>query len=249
MQNFEEHIEQIESYLEGKLSEEERRDFEKRLAADASLKKEVDVYRKLIKGIESAGTSNFLSKMNDWEQEISGMEIGKPQQKNPWKLYAIAALIIMFVMPFGYLIIQNANSSSDEIFAEYFEPYEDLISERDAGVEPELVRGMEHYNSKEFGQAIKQFTSYLNNSPDDLEVQLYLAIAFLANDEPHFAEKGFTNLMAFPDNLFYPQVQWYYTMCKLKLGKNGELKKLVNEISSDPDHDYYQLALKLKSDL
>ena len=68
------HIELIENYVEGKLSEREKQDFETRLIVDSEFKEEFDLYNTVVAGIQDAGRENLKTKLKLADDELDNKQ-------------------------------------------------------------------------------------------------------------------------------------------------------------------------------
>jgi hypothetical protein len=99
------HLELIEAYLEGNLSEEEKVDFEVRLLVDKDLEEEFELYKKIVGGFKDIQTENIRQKLQAIDDEIDSNS-HKPSTKFYWWaglaacLIFVQILIILFLFQF-----------------------------------------------------------------------------------------------------------------------------------------------------
>jgi tetratricopeptide (TPR) repeat protein len=238
-------IELIESYLEDRLSESEKADFEKRLGSDPEFEKEYNDFKKLIQGIDVFGADEFSSTVAGWEGEIKA----KSQTQNRtqrYRLYAAAAIILMVLLPIGYLLLNPfSGNSNDALFAAYFEPYDDVITSRAGVADDALIQGMKLYEAGSFKESMRFLKNYVKDQPNDDEARFYLAITALASGELDIAQKELTELLQNKEYLFYEQVQWYLALTYLKADNHDQLTRVLTTILANDSHSYFSKSTEL----
>ena len=103
-----EEIQQIESYLRGEMTMEERREFKQRLDKEPQLQEEVDAYQKVFEGFEGMKMQAFEDRLAEWNKKLPKMEQtplkeeARPVRRlSPW--WAAAASIIGLIGLFWWM--------------------------------------------------------------------------------------------------------------------------------------------------
>ena len=208
-------LELFDRYLQGNCRPEEAQFFEQRLNDEPELKKEFEAFK----------TAVFLLKRGGFKELVNEEE--KPGKSPFLKIGWLIVLIIALLAVFYFFNNQQEEKSTDQIFAEYFEPFPDLISTRSSaqGVD----RAMEAYNNGDYNIALQMLDT---NQYDQPIVHLYRAISRLAIKEGQ--EHSFQDEIDFlPENhLFDEEVKWYQVLYQLKsddISGAIELLKDINE--------------------
>lgn len=104
----------IMSYLKGRLSAEETALFEKEIADDAALRKEVALQRFEMEGMESLVKEDLFKKIAKWEEEETGQAKTPPKTNSKWwRWLRILVPVLLVVVVVVFLIrIYNPPSGS-----------------------------------------------------------------------------------------------------------------------------------------
>lgn len=141
------------------------------------------------------------------------------------------------------------SSSNKQIFDDNFIAFEDKISQdidlmlstRSVGDNEShaflrMIReGMEHYNKKEYDQAIPIFEEYLekNTAASDYnQIKFYLAVSFLGQNETEKSVKIFENLAQLDGEEIQEDSKWYLSLAYARIGKTAEAKIQLEELAS-----------------
>ena len=171
---------EIDRYLQGKMDETEKVSFEKRMADDIKLRKEVELQRSIIKAVRK----------EQLEKIIQRAEVRIVKQKNIRQLvitigsFAVAASLLGFFYV-GYL--NNCANLADRFYAAYtYTPIpsrgeESLPLTKSDSLFFEALKQLQKGNSR---GAINQLENLLNNpgemrAASDPAVKWYLSLAYL----------------------------------------------------------------------
>jgi hypothetical protein len=248
MEQDEENIDLIEAFAKGELSESELADFERRRVIDPEFANEVADYLLIIKEIQTSQNRSFYNKVKGWETEITRQE-SEAKVIPMRRILSIAATVLIIALATGYAILRILpGQSNDELFAEHFQPYEDVITER-SGDESALQQGMSLYNERKYSMAIPHLETYLNEKPTEAAVQLYLGISYLADNKTSKAKDLFESLIRNEQGLYKDVAQWNLALFYLKTNEYELLKKTLQEIIARKDHPYGVEAAALNEEL
>jgi len=153
---------------------------------------------------------------------------------------------------FAALFLFAACGTKDDssLFDQYFEPYQDLISGQEVNeLNKDLVGGMRSYSAKDYGNAIKQLSTFSEKYPDLASPYLYMGISQLAQGNSFKAELQFDHIDNIVPNNFIDQSQWYSALCLLQSGQIDRCKEDLNTIISKSSHAYHSEAEALFSEL
>lgn len=116
------------------------------------------------------------------------------------------------------------------------------------GLKLTLSKGIDAYNSKDYKDASKYFSAYIDgtNTAQTTEVKLYLGIALLAENQAEKAEPYFKDVIKNVE--FRADGEWYLALTYLRNNKIAKAKKALNKIiKQKPEHNYYAKAQALKA--
>jgi tetratricopeptide (TPR) repeat protein len=238
----EKNIDLIEAYAKGALTASDLSDFEKRRSADPAFAREVANYLLIIKEIRSAEERAFSEKVKGWEK---GTERKEGNILPLRKMLAIAATVLILAVASGYFIFEfSSGPTNDELFALYFQPYEDVISERSGGKDT-LQQGMDLYNQGKYSEAIPYLEKQMAKNPKDPAVTCYLGISCLADGKIAKAENLMTTLVHGEPGLFTEIAEWNLALIYLKKNEQPLLRKQLLHIGEQKEHLYSNEAVML----
>lgn len=243
----EKNIELIESFYKGNLRGEELRAFNQKRREDRSFDQEVEDYLLIFESIKNEGEREFLNNLKNWENEISQKQETPVYNIN--RILAVAATVLVLIIPLTYWWISEQSSvNSNDLFVAYFQPYDDVVSERSNEVDDFQV-GMSAYNNNNYEQAIKHLKLVREQDSNKNAANLYLGIAYLANNQPDDAEQLFSLLKNSDDGLYKEVAEWNLVLTYLKKDKTDLLEKELNNILRRKSHLFKKDAERLKNDL
>lgn len=238
MKNFND-IEQIKAYLDGKLSESDVAEFEKQLAADGDLKKEIAAYDTLFKGFKYLNEESFSEDVKTWGNELRTKENVKQIGKKEGKIralyrYVAVAASVLLLLGFGMNWWAGQHFSNEALANEYYSP--PLNSGTMGGPDESLLKPIntffesahEAYSGGDYEKSLKTF-----------------------NDLSRVLESNRQNLDELTYRLYSENSDWTRLMIWLKTNQTGtaEFENLLNEIAADSEHAYSEQAQKLKKNL
>ncbi len=248
MEEEEKNIDLIEAFERGELTGEELADFERRRANDLVFANEVADYLLIMKEIRLSQEQIFGDTLKKWEKEIDKQGEGKkviPMRQ----ILSIAATLLIVAIAAGYAILQFYSvKDNTELFTAYFNPHEDVISQRSAE-QGFLQQGMNLYNQKNYTGAIPYFQKYLEENPGEASVECYLGISYLADGKINEAKDLFERLIRNDKGLYKEIAQWNISLIYLRLNNEELLKRGLRDIMAQRDHFYEKEATSLYKEL
>ena len=242
--------EYIEAYIMGRLSDNEKKEFEAALTQDPELQKKLENEQFLIQGIEHQSKSRLkahFQALEEQEKNKSGKAAG-PSLSVGLK---IAAALIILLVPIYFLFIWEESNNYEEIYSAHFTAYPVLQEgtvrgEKDAGLKS---KGLEEYQNGNYSGAIESLSSYLSKN-EDAVTRFYLGISYLANEEPDLARSTLKELPTSAEFRFSEQAKWYRGLASLRSGETSEAVKLFEELKRDTnDPNIREKCRKILKDL
>jgi tetratricopeptide (TPR) repeat protein len=244
----EENIDLIDAYVKGELAGSDLADFEAKRANNPSFDHEVTDYVLIMKEIRASQENAFVDKLKGWENEIEAS--GEHVKVIPIRrILSMAATLLLLALAGGYLLWNHLGQPDhDALFAQYFQPYDDVISERSTD-EGAKEQGMNFYNQSKYREAIPFLEKVIAEHPDDTAVACYLGIAYLADNRLTKARDVFENLGQGSPGLFKEVAEWNLALIHLKMNQEVLLKEELQLIMSKKDHLYAEKAEELYKQL
>lgn len=232
-------------YLANNLKPDQLQEFERRLKEDPQLREEVSQLTDLDQGLRALALDEFKQEVRGWERMAGKSTIR-------WRPMAIAASLLLLLIPVWF-IFQESSRSSEDLFIAYYQPYEEVITSRGADDSAAvsglhlLTGGLEAYNDRSFQQCAELLSEYLKLNPAEHRVALYLAIAQLELGLQQAAEINFEKAQL--DPAFRQQAQWYQALSYLKFSDIDKASQLLSLISAQDNHYRRQQASTLLKEL
>lgn len=250
MDNFE----LIERYLQNKMSESERSDFEFRMSTDIDLKTEVDDMRDLIIGIESHGLKNALkgrkiggSASNSSESESTDIDnIVSINRERSFSFRSIAAAAsIAGIFFLGWLILQSPANSEDQLFADAFYTDPGLPTPMSETNNYSFYDAMVDYKMEKYDVALEKW----NQSNLIIGIDTLNFYRGMANLNQEKLDQSLSFLEAIDNTSpLYNKANWYKVKILISQGKYQEAKSLLKTIpkTTNPYYDNILSYLKEK---
>jgi len=225
----------IERYIHNEMQGQEIVEFEKALEEDAQLKSEY----LLRKEVEDALSETDILDLREQLDHISDsyfQHAARPGFVKIWhrSKHWIAAASFTILISIGGLTYYHSHQppSKDEIFTEYYKPYEVTVSFRSADTEINslLTNALQAYQQENYNEALGLFQQVLEKR-NDISAQMYSGISYMEIEKYRKANKSFQDVIKAKDNLFIDQAKWYSAMCYVKLGEIQNAKSLLMELS------------------
>ncbi|MFT5833772.1 MAG: tetratricopeptide (TPR) repeat protein [Cognaticolwellia sp.] len=170
----------------------------------------------------------------------------EPQKKN--KAFLIGIILVILLILGVTSFFRTAKSTESELFTAYFEPFPDVIVNRNEEESDLLTIGMAAYNYSDYTIAAIRLEQFLNR--DDISednqknTPIYVGISNLAIGNINSAVQYFKTIIEQHDT-FKAQAEWYLALAYLKKGDLGNCEKKLRNIQSKSKHDYHSEAVEL----
>lgn len=252
-------LDQIEDYIEDRLSTTERTAFEKQLSKDAALQNEVNFYQNLQLATNSlAKKENFRKTIQSVDQELeansffqaSSVDIGKkksPKPRSLWIPISIAASFLILLWIGGRQ--WGKTHYTNEILASNFEPFEiGTVGTRGSTLlENQLQKGIYAFENRSYPDAIQSFLTIPSDHPLYPESTYYLAHTYMIQQNYDAAIDQFRIVVNTESILYNDRAEWYQLRAMLLAERTQPmLNQQLDKILANPNHGYYEQAKQLK---
>ena len=152
------------------------------------------------------------------------------------------SLIILAAVLLGvaYLFWQKSNSvkSTDQLFAEYYEPFNYSNTSRNGEQQSPFGLGV-LYREKKYQEVIDQFETYFKQN-DNLDSDLLLAvgIAYTETNQPYKAVYQFDRIIDNRDFNYSDTALWYKALALLKANEIEDCQRILNQLVEDDSSEY-----------
>ncbi len=235
--------EEIERYLDGEMTEQERVAFEERLADDAVLKAEFAVLYEIVKQVKENKRASLKSLLEKTDAELDNKTSTKTIPLQPKRNYltAIAASLVL-VLGISVAWYSMKLNTNEKLAAKYWQ--------KDAGLpvlmaeNKEIIfdNAMSAFKAGEHKFAYKQFEKIPTNDT----VAYYKA---LCQHELNQSPKE--NLLLVANNnesVFNAKAKYYLLLVYIKDNNKAEAKKTLQELLTNTTHPYYNSIQQLSKE-
>ncbi len=239
-------IELFTAYLEKDLTNADRQSFEKRLTLDVDFNTEFKEFQDVYNILENQFSKERLSVLDSiqaartqFERNSSSSGVSrKVFPFKPWQM-GVAASILLVI---GLFFFNNSGKPTYSDFAIHDAIVLTVRSETDS-----ISKNAEtKFNSGNYQQAIVYFDALLKQSPQNIEIELYKAIAQIETNDFISAEK-LLQAISRGNSVYVSNALYWHALSKLKQKKYSEAKSILLNISSESEE--YSKAQKLLSKL
>lgn len=221
----------IEKYIANELSNDELKWVEQQLQENKDFAKQLKMQIELEKSIGQNDVIDLKNKLNSAYNEFITNE-KKVIKFNFIRKLAIAASIILLVGIASVLLLTEKKYTSQELFAEYYKPYENIFTTREVNRTEERVftSAFEKYENGKYKEALIDFEFLLEKEPNNEFLLFYAAISEIELGKINNAIKKLTKISKNIDGVFYQQAQWYLGLSYLKINENKQAREIFKSI-------------------
>ncbi|BDS13631.1 tetratricopeptide repeat protein [Aureispira anguillae] len=182
--------------------------------------------------------------------------------------YAVVVIILLSLLPLGYQYL-NVGMTADELFVDNFTTHKIIDSKKHRGLESEAENTIAEvdaaailavrskailaYNKKNYSEATKYFKAYMTTTAktkDKGEVELYLGLAYLGDNQTTKAKNLFKKMSKRGSKGRKQDAEWYLVLTLLKENNVEQAKKnLAKILHQKRAHTHKEKALKLQQQI
>jgi len=199
----------FEAYLAGDLSESDVKEHLKRLENDQEYRESFELYKSLNEHLKNQNEEK-LGQFKDSVSDISKNYFeSRSKPKFGWVKMALAASIVIAIGL--YFILGKISKPQYEEIAQIPTIH---LTERSA--DNELYSQAENaFNQEQYEKAIGLFEQILKTDNQNQNMRLYLAIAYMENDDIDNARKIYDEIIQ-KENAYSEEALWYAALNELK---------------------------------
>ncbi len=236
---------QIEAYLSGDDTPEDRRSFKQTIDTDPQLANEVKLWQNVDDALSNESTLDFQQKVTDAGKDYlaaTGSPTAKIRRMGiSRRLLSIAAGVLVLVASSVLIwqLNQDDPTSGQELYAANFTPYQ-IVPETVRSTEElllsssKLSKGLIEYQEKDFTAAAATFESLLPDYEDSMNLVFPLANAYL-NQQPartSLAAEQFQRVIDNDQSAYVPRAKWYLALIRIQEEDFAAAKSLLEEVKA-----------------
>lgn len=225
--------EEIEAYLKNRLPPPERDAFERRLADNEALRREVALQRRLDDGLDAALLRRRFA--------VARREQLQYRRRRQRTTYALAAAIsVVLLTTVGVLVQSLRPSPAQRAFREFYEP--ELPFRQDVA-SAALTDALTEYYAGRYDEALRRLSAL----PDDLsgQVPYYRGLSLLALNRPAEAESHLRQARQGSDPVIRRRADWYLALTYLRADDTTRAAPQFRRIAADTLHPFHDRATDL----
>jgi len=237
--------EQIDAYLSGDDTPEDRRGFKQAINADPQLANEVALWKNIDDALGDESNLDFQQKVTAAGKDyLAATDSPKAKVRRMGvsrRLLSIAAAVLALVVS-SVLIWQASQESTangQELYAANFTPYK-IVPETVRSTEElllsssSLAKGLLEYQEKNYTAAATTFESMLPEYEDSMNLVFPLANAYL-NQQPaqtSLASDLFQRVVDNGQSVYVPRAKWYLALIRIQEEDFTTAKSLLEDVKA-----------------
>lgn len=233
MELTEDQYDEIDDYLNKRMSPARTTAFRQRLEQDAALRQEVAMQHLMNQGLEAAAL----------KQQFKALRQGVQRQRITRRVGQgmVAALVILLVGVGYWLYDRTLSLSPTAAFEAYYQPAP--RARADVFLDARLAEARANYYAEKYGLSLSQLASL---PTDSLRlVPFFRGLDLLMLNRPREAVQNLTLARQSPDLPTRQQADWYSALCYLQANDVKQAKKSLITIRDTPSHVYQAVAAEL----
>lgn len=229
------HEENIEKYVRGELSPEEKNAFEKKLATDEKSVEELAVHRKNMLAIKAAVRQKLRGEVGAAYSAIN-QKTGRRILFR--RVMAVAAGIVMLIA--AGIIWMNGSSGKiapGALYAKHFEmPAAPSVRNGMQQVNPKWQNAVDFFAGGKYKSAIPLLQELLTDESFGQRetAKLLLGTCLLSEGDTNGAIEILDQIT--PESTYQQDAEWYHALALLKGGNLGEAKQAFEKIAAQERH-------------
>jgi tetratricopeptide (TPR) repeat protein len=211
-------IEEIEAFLEGEFSLQDKDAFIQELTDNSDLRSEVNLVKDMNKAFSEKDISGLRNLLNHiaLQSKHTGLYSVLPVQSKKITHGRIYAAVLFFLVGLSSLI-WHVNNSERSGYDRYFAPPEAISTFRSAGtlVYGDMDKGFQFYNQGQFSSALNCFIRVLQTNEKDPVAHFFAGASFQSLHQYQKALDHYQEVINHRDNPFLEQAEWLTALCYL----------------------------------
>ncbi len=236
-------LENIEAYLEGKMSKVDAIRFEEEMAVNPDLQQEVEIMRAIHDATELDIEDDLRRQLDQLAQQ-SKKRMRTPQIPTWSQIITAASFALLLGLGINYFL--SDGQGLKKFTAREYVNYEIQHTRTD---NTQAVTSWEKsLTNPDRKDAINALTSYLETNPQDWNANFALADLYYRNKNLSSAKLYFDKVIDGQSAIWMERAQWNRILISVDIW-DTRAETILNRILKDPDHSYHQQAVTLQEKL
>jgi len=229
----------IARYFSKSLSPEAQKEFDHLMAIDSEFAKEVAFQNNLKIAIKKEEQDALKKELQDFETEENSPSFN-------YKKWLVAASVAAVLALTGFWYFGESNLSNDQLFANNFEPYNNVTYPIVRGENSNDLKAKAFiaYEAKNYKDALNTFDTLLIKG-EDAAISFYKANALLKLNRVDEAIVILSDNADLPD-ILEAQQKWYLALAYIKIASNDKATTTLKALIKDGTHKKKEAEQLLK---
>jgi hypothetical protein len=240
------HIELIEAYVEGRMSEADRAAFEVRIQTDADVFEEYELYQKIRTSFSDIQEERMRDQFGRIDRDMDLEKTDGAGGSSGLRIWmAVAAVTVMAILIF-WKLFSGKFDSGQKIAASL--PVEEGLPVLMSSVDRNklFADAMTQFKLEDFRASSVLFSELSVKDPLNDTLLYFSGYSFLKLTEYPSAIDCFEKVVGQPGSIFFKKSQYCLSLAYWGAGKKGKAEELSDLILQDPDHPYFQETDRVK---
>ena len=237
----------VEQYLDNTLTAEWKTTVENLRKTDIELEGEIKFQQSVILDMNEAAEVELKSEISKILPPLGTVRNIGDKRRSTIRyaiVFAAACIGLLIIFKFGPW---QSTVTQPSLYAEFFEPYPMLISNRSVAKQELEKSAIESYLSEDYSKSLRQFDELINVDSANAQYILYAAISALESSDTEKARSYLNALEQYES--YREQAEWYTALSWLKDNDRDRTIESLTVIINDRGHYYQSAARKLLRDL
>jgi hypothetical protein len=233
----------IENYLEGKLDQAERLEFEEMLTHDKNFHEEIKLHKEVNEAIKDDELFLFREKLSKVVNDNIKKTLILTASSRKFIKFPVAASII-FLIVFSLWQILSFDSPK-ELYSNYYEPYQPDISTRSVNTSNDKIQlSSILYQDGDYNKSFDILRSYLEKNPENQIASFYYSLNAIELNKYDVAISGLKKIEKDAATPIALHARWYLAMTYLKTNNTAEARFYLLRLVEDENY-YTEKARKI----
>jgi len=233
----------IENYIEGKLDQAEKLEFDEMLLNNKDFPAEIKLHKEVNDAIKDDELYLFREKVNQVLHDNIKKTFILTAFSRKFIKYPVAASIVLLI---GISLWQILSfNSPKELFSNYYEAYQPDISTRSVTTTNDKIQlSCILYQDGDYKKSFDVLQSYLSKNPDNQICSFYLSLNAIELDKYDIAISGLKKIERDATTPIALHARWYLALTYLKINNTAEARVYLTRLA-DSENYYSEKAKKI----
>jgi hypothetical protein len=234
-------IEELESYINNELSNEELASFEAELTSNQRLMDEIGLIKNIDLALSETDVMQLRNNLHNIASEIASNKQTERSFAGKFKakrivLSTVAASLILLLGITGIM----SRQSQDDIYQKFYTKYEatGIVRSANLTANKTLSEALQKFENQDYNAALNLFTEVIARDQNNMVGHFYTGVALQETGKYQNAIKEYETVIIDKDNLFTEQAEWYIGLCYLQTNENKKAYKQFKKIAKN--EGFYQ---------